>query len=264
MRRPLIVGNWKMNLSLSDAHVLAKVVKNSIEKFPQIEVAICPPFPWLVPIKEELSLSPLKLGAQNIHPEAEGPFTGEISSMMLKGIAEYVLVGHSERRSHFKEDNHFVNLKVLECLRTYLKPILCVGEEKKLNLDGLTQQGIEQRFFHSKIAEEIKKGLKGVKGETWRNITVAYEPVWAIGTGNNAEGRYAGLIAHLIRDLLINIAGETLGQTVRILYGGSVNKKNVIDYALEVEIDGLLVGGASLKASEFLGICEVIAKHSKY
>lgn len=264
MRQPLIVGNWKMNLGLSEAHVLAKIVKNGIEKFPQIEVVICPPSPYLYPLKEDLRFGHLRIGAQNIYPEAEGPFTGEVSSMMLKGIAEYVIVGHSERRSNFGEDNHFVNLKVLECLRTHLKPILCVGEEKKLELDGLTQRGIEQRFFHSKIAEEIKKGLKGVKGEDWRKITIAYEPVWAIGTGKNAEGRYAGLIAHLIRDILIDMAGETWGQEIRILYGGSTNKKNVMEYALEVEIDGLLVGGSSLKANEFLGICEVIAKHSKY
>lgn len=264
MHRPLVVGNWKMNLSLSDAQVLTKIVKNGVEHLPQIEAAVCPPFPWLVPIKELLEFGRLKVGAQNIYPQPQGPLTGEVSPMMLKGIAEYVILGHSERRSHFNEDSHFVNLKVLECLRSGVKPIVCVGEEKKLALDGLTKQGVEQRFFHSPIAEQTKKSLQQVKESDWLKITIAYEPVWAIGTGKNAEGEYAGLIANMIRDLLGEMAGQEATKEVRILYGGSVTKDNAADYAAQAAINGALVGGASLKGNEFLKICEAFARHSKH
>lgn len=235
MRRPTVVGNWKMYTRSADAQVLATSIRNSVAKISGIEVILCPPAIWL---SEILSIikpgGRIKLGAQNMFYEQEGPFTGEISPLMIKDVAEYVIIGHSERREHFGETNMDVNEKVLAALSYGLTPIICVGERKKRNKP-------------QEAAAELREALSHVPKEQYRNIIVAYEPVWAIGTGDNAEPDYVARILTQLR--------EVVWRETTLLYGGSVNSKNIAQYAGRSEIDGVLVGGASLRASEFVKIC---------
>mgnify|MGYP000509968947 CR=1 FL=1 len=230
-RRPLIAGNWKMNLNLERALKLAGEIKEGLSD--DIEVAIFPPFPFLFEVKRVISGSPIKLGAQNIYHEDEGAFTGEVSPIMIKDICEYVILGHSERRLYFKEDDNMVNRKVRKALEHGIKPILCVGERLEDRKEG--------RAF-----EVIKSQLEGSLRDIDASITIAYEPVWAIGTGVPARGEDALEAIKFIR--------EVLGRDVRVLYGGSVNKDNIAQFVRYEEIDGALVGGASLRSEEFLGI----------
>ncbi len=230
-RRPLIAGNWKMNLNLERALKLAGEIKEGLSD--DIEVAIFPPFPFLFEVKRVISGSPIKLGAQNIYHEDEGAFTGEVSPIMIKDICEYVILGHSERRLYFKEDDDMINRKVRKALEHGIKPILCVGERLEDRKEG--------RAF-----EVIKSQLEGSLRDIDASITIAYEPVWAIGTGVPARGEDALEAIKFIR--------EVLGRDVRVLYGGSVNKDNIAQFVRYEEIDGALVGGASLRSEEFLGI----------
>lgn len=238
-RHPLIVGNWKMNTSLADAVVLAGAIKNGLENISHVDVVLCPPFVWLYPIKEILTKAApknLMLGAQNLHFENSGAYTGEVSAEMLKNMIEFVILGHSERVKYFHEDETIVRKKVHKALEYGLHPIVCVGE---------TAKSTQAAGFVSQRAERILSHLS--QGEL-EQVAVAYEPVWAIGTGKNASSDYAAEVCAKIR--------SRVGQAVKILYGGSVNSENSEEYLIHNNIDGLLVGGASLKANEFLKICE--------
>lgn len=239
-RTPLVVANWKMNTTLPDAVVLATSVRNGLENIHGIEVVLCPPFPWLVPIAEQLEkarLRHLKLGAQNMFWEDEGPFTGEVSAPMLKHLVSHVILGHSDRVSHFNETEETTNRKLKAALHHRLRPIVCVGETAKESNPGHT------------VITKLKKILDGTPQDRLEELSIAYEPVWAIGSGEPASGAQAELVAEAIR--------REFGSHPTILYGGSVEPKNILEFLSQPEIDGALVGGASLSARTFLKICEL-------
>lgn len=241
MQKSLIIGNWKMYVtSLADAHVLTTTIRNNMTQIDKVETILCPPFLWLSEMAQILGKSTkVSLGGQDVFYEPSGAYTGEISPLMLAEVAKYSLVGHSERREHFGETNFDVNEKVIACLRAGICPIICVGERKKTT--NLVQP-----------VRELSEALKHVPKKNYRDIVVAYEPVWAISngvTGDDASPEYVARVVVKLREL---VHDET-----PILYGGSVSSKNIKGYAERPEIDGVLVGGASVRASEFIKICKI-------
>ncbi len=243
MRIPLIAGNWKMNTTVPEALELVRAMKGELEEIASVEKVICPPFVSLAPVKEVLKDSTIKLGAQNLFFVEKGAYTGEISPAMVADLCEYVIIGHSERRQHFHETGDVVNKKVIAALQTSLTPILCVGERLEENEAGETEKI---------VANQLNYALAGVVEPD--GLTIAYEPVWAIGTGKPATGEQANGTIAFIRRNVARLYGEKVAQEMRILYGGSVNSDNAAEFMRQPEIDGALVGGASLKASEFLSI----------
>lgn len=255
--RPLIVANWKMNTTLSDAIVLVNYIKNGFD-FSNIEVVLCPPFLWLIPALEIIEKAPknLSLGAQNVFYEDEGAFTGEISPKMLKGLTEYVIVGHSERRVG-GESIEIVNKKVKHVIKNDLKVVLCVGESKKMLLEKRLYGRPTGVDLKNQIFIDILDLLDGVSQEGMNNVVIAYEPLWAIGTGDPATGAYAAAVISGLREVLSQKYSKNVVSDIRILYGGSVTPANAAEFLHQPEIDGLLVGGASLKAKDFLNICQI-------
>jgi triosephosphate isomerase len=254
MRVSLIAGNWKMNTTVTEALELVKAMKDELEKVTDVETAICPPFVSLAPVKELLAGSVVKLGAQNMFFAEKGAYTGEISPTMVADLCEYVIIGHSERRQHFHETGDIVNKKVAAALQAGLKPILCIGESLKENETGRTEEVLAAQLSLSLA------GLADLDG-----LAVAYEPVWAIGTGKPATGEQANDTIAFIRRNIAEVYGEETAREMRILYGGSVNSANAAEFIQQPEIDGALVGGASLKANEFISIVNQISiiKHRK-
>jgi len=261
MRKPLIIGNWKMNTTLSDAIVLTTAIRNAAHELEEAEIVLCPPFTWLVPMQELLEHAPanLKLGAQNMWFAEKGAMTGEISPLMLEGLASYVILGHSERRMHFDESNALINDKVQAALLHKIRPIIAVGELKKMPQVKKGRGRPSEISVKMDILEELRAALRGVSAENVSKVIIAYEPVWAIGTGTPATGEYANEMAFKLRKVLSDKYGDEIAQEIRILYGGSVDSENIKDFVYQPEIDGALVGGASLKANEFIKICEKIA-----
>ncbi len=247
MRTPFIAGNWKMNTTISEAVTLAKSLREKIDKVENVEKVLCPPFISLMAVEKVVEESSLKLGAQNMHFEEKGAYTGEISPLMLKGLCEFVILGHSERRNYFGETDEIVNKKVKTTLEFGLKPILCVGERLEENEAGKTVEVINR---------QIREGLRDI--ENPQGLVVAYEPVWAIGTGKAANGTQANETIVLIRNLLTEIYDREFAQKTRILYGGSITSANIEEFTSFADIDGALVGGASLKVDEFSGIVEKV------
>lgn len=243
MRIPLIAGNWKMNTTVAEAEELASSMRAKLDKIEGIEKVVCPPFISLTAVGRILQGSSVRLGAQNMYFEVKGAYTGEISPTMLKGLVEFVILGHSERRSCFVETDEVINKKVQAALDFGLKPILCVGERLEENEAGETERVITKQLMES---------LGGIKPTI--NLIVAYEPVWAIGTGRAADGLTAKTSIKCIRDILAKLWGSDVAQEVRVLYGGSVTSNNIAEFVSQSEIDGALVGGASLKADEFPSI----------
>jgi len=243
MRKPLIAGNWKMNTNLDEAANLVRTMAADLDKISDVEKVLCPPFVSLAAVKELIKSTSIELGAQNMYFEAKGAYTGEISPLMLVGLCDFVILGHSERRQYFAEIDEIINKKVKAALESELKPILCVGESLKENESGITEKV---------ITRQIQSALVGVNPHS--QIVVAYEPIWAIGTGRAATGKQANATISLIRTTVAKIWNKETAQAMRILYGGSVTAGNVAEFITEPEIDGALVGGASLKASEFLSI----------
>jgi triosephosphate isomerase len=243
MRKPLIAGNWKMNTTLEEAIVLVQAILKEVDDEDSVEKVICPPFISLSASKKLIEGTSIKLGAQNVYFEDKGAYTGEISPLMLSNLCEYVILGHSERRHYFLETDDIVNKKIKKAFESGLKPILCVGESLAENESGKTEQI---------ISSQVKTGLKDVSPST--RLVVAYEPIWAIGTGKAATGKQANITSSLIRRTLADLWNEETAQKVRILYGGSVTGSNIKEFITESDIDGALVGGASLKAAEFLSI----------
>lgn len=261
MRRPLIVGNWKMNTTLADATVLANSVKKSAGDFDSVEIVLCPPFVWLVPLAEDLEHAPknLSLGAQNMWFAESGAMTGEISPLMLKNLVKYVILGHSERRAHFDESNALINDKIHAALNHGIIPIVCVGEIKKMHEEKRGRGRPDASELKSDVTHQLEGALKGILAEKAERIVVAYEPVWAIGTGEAASGAYAAAVIESLRQVFQKKYNKSLSERVRILYGGSVDSQNIQEFIYQPEIDGVLVGGASLKAKEFIGICKEAA-----
>lgn len=259
MRARIAAANWKMNTTFSEAIVLANAVKKGAEDVSGVDIVVCPPSTWLYPIKEIYEHRPhnLHLGAQNMFFKDMGAYTGEISPTMLKGFAQYVILGHSERRHIFNEDDELINDKVISALNIGLTPILCIGEKEKKEKSALTRENLNRE---NGILYQLKMGLKGLTHEKIKDVVVAYEPVWAIGTGDNASASYVNTITNLLREELEESYGKAVADDVSVLYGGSVNDETVGEYANLENVDGVLVGGASLKAKSFLKIAEAIAK----
>ena len=243
MRTSLIAGNWKMNTIVPEALELVRAMKEELEKIASVEKVICPPFVSLAPVKELLAGSTIKLGAQNLFFAEKGAYTGEISPLMVADLCEYVIIGHSERRQYFHETGDIVNKKIVVALQAGVKPIMCVGESLEENERGNTE---------NVVAEQVRAALAGV--EYLGGLVIAYEPIWAIGTGKSATGEQAGETIAIIRQNIADLYGEGTAQEIRILYGGSVSSANTGEFMQQPEIDGALVGGASLKASEFISI----------
>lgn len=261
MRRPLIVANWKMNTTLADATVLVTQVKNSIEDL-DVDVVLCPPFVWLVPLAEILEHAPTNifLGAQNMWFAEKGPMTGEISPLMLKGLAKFVILGHSERRRHFYESDELINDKIHAALYHGITPIVCVGELKKM-VEEKRGRGRPTRVdFRTDVGHQLEHALKGVSKENIEKIIFCYEPVWAISKGtvesrNAADGAYANSVVEKLRTIISRKYGQGTSERAHFIYGGSVDAKNITEFLFQPEIDGALVGGASLNAKEFITIC---------
>jgi triosephosphate isomerase (TIM) len=242
-RKKLIAGNWKMNKTSADAVALVSDLVAAIGKQNDVEVVVCPPFTALEAVGKGLEGSTVKLGAQNMHPDASGAFTGEIAPPMLRAIfATHVILGHSERRSYFAESDEFINQKVLSALKNQLRPILCVGETLAEREGGSTLKVVQT---------QTERGLEGVSKEQAAGIVIAYEPVWAIGTGKVATTEQAQEVHAFIRGLLTKLFTEAVAQKVRILYGGSMKPANAAELLAQKDIDGGLIGGASLEARSF-------------
>lgn len=249
MRKPLIAANWKMNTTPAEAVELVKSMLPGLSEVVGVETLVCPPFISLVPVSAVLHETQVMLGAQNCHFEERGAFTGEISPLMLKGICLYVILGHSERRNLFGETSQVVSKKVHAALKAGLKPILCVGESLADNEAGKTADVVGTQIRHS------LEGIRDAGG-----LVVAYEPVWAIGTGRAATATQANTTIKMIRDVLATLVGKQTADMTRILYGGSVTSANASEFMAQPEIDGALVGGAGLKSAEFVSIVKQTAE----
>jgi triosephosphate isomerase len=249
-RLPLIAGNWKMHKTLAEAAALAREIRQGMPGPTHPEVVLAPPYTALTTVAAEIAGSPIGLAAQDTYWERQGAYTGAISPWMLQDAGcRYVIVGHSERRQHFGETNHTVNLKLKAALAAGLRLILCVGESRQEREAGSTI---------ARVGEQLREGLAGLTGATGENLVVAYEPVWAIGTGLTATPQQAQEVHAFIRSLLRELVGAA-AEVVRILYGGSVTPENARDLLDQPDLDGALVGGASLKSDSFLKIIAAAA-----
>jgi triosephosphate isomerase (TIM) len=255
MKSLFIVGNWKMNLILDEARNLAKQLRYGMANLNNaVDVGVCPSFVYLKDIYEILKDSKICLGAQNMYLEKSGAFTGEVSGVMLKDVGcTHVIIGHSERRTIFQETNSIINSKIKTALACELNPILCVGEKLEERESGKTEEV---------VGLQLSEGLNDLTSEQTRRLTIAYEPVWAIGTGKTATPEQANEVHSFIRKTVENRYGDTVAQSIRIQYGGSVNSKNAKELLSQSEIDGALVGGASLDSGSFLEIVSDAAKLS--
>ena len=242
MRKPIIAGNWKMHKTISEAVEFVNDIKDKVNNT-DVEAVICAPFTLLKDLKEATKGTNIKIGAQNMHYAEQGAFTGEISAPMLKELnIDYVVLGHSERRQYFNETNETVNKKVIKALEEGIDPILCVGE---------TLEEREASETKNVCKEQTEKALVGVSAEDMKKVVIAYEPVWAIGTGKTATAEDANDVIAYIREVVKGLYGEEISEEVRIQYGGSVKPSNVAEIMNQSDIDGALVGGASLLASDY-------------
>lgn len=243
MRKLIIAGNWKLNKTNQEAVELITLLKRELSDIADVDIVVCPALTALSDINDVLSESNICLGAQNIYWEDSGAYTGEVSAPLLKDIGvQYVIVGHSERRQYFGETDESVNKKIKAVLSHGLTPIACVGEVLEERESNKTFEVIEK---------QCTGGFEGLTAEEMKKIVIAYEPVWAIGTGKTASPDQAQEVHKFIRTLLVKMAGDDVAQTIRIQYGGSVKPENSVDLMSQPDIDGALVGGASLNADSF-------------
>jgi triosephosphate isomerase len=243
MRRPIIVGNWKMHKTIAEAVALVEALKASVASIQGVDIGVAPPFTALMAVAEALRGSAIFVTAQNMHWEPQGAFTGEISAAMLTDVGcKRVIIGHSERRQYFAETDATVNRKLRAALNAQLDPILCIGEMLEQREGNATFEVLEQ---------QIRQGLAEIPADGMQRMVMAYEPVWAIGTGKTATPAQAQEVHAFIRGLLGALYGKALADEVRIQYGGSVNAGNIHLLMTQPDVDGALVGGASLEASSF-------------
>ncbi len=249
MRRKIIAGNWKMNKTVHETADLVNALKERLKAFrDEVDIVVCPPYASLVIAGELLSSSSIRLGAQNISQYDDGAYTGEVSAKMLLACGcRYVIVGHSERRQYFHETDDLVNLKARKALTSGLVPIICVGETLEEREKGVTDLV---------ITAQIKGVLQGITAEELQKLVIAYEPVWAIGTGKNATPGQANEVHRLIRKLVGQLYSWASAEKLQILYGGSMNPQNAASLLSQPEIDGGLIGGASLKPESFVPIVQ--------
>lgn len=239
MRTPIIAGNWKMNMTAVTAVQFVREIRHGLQNIKGIDRVVCPPLIAIPAVYETLQATDIGVGAQNMHYETKGAYTGEIAPEMLKPFCQYVIIGHSERRALFGETDAAVNKKVYAALAHGLTPIICVGESLEQNEAGET---------HTFVSEQVRAALAGLTAAQTAVCIIAYEPIWAIGTGKSASAAQAGSIIGLtVRGTVADLYGEDTAQAVRIQYGGSVTVTNIAEYMAHPDIDGALVGGASLK-----------------
>jgi triosephosphate isomerase (TIM) len=243
MRKPFIAGNWKMNMTAESSVALVNALKTAVADVTTVDIAVVPPFVYLAAVAKAAAGSNIAVGAQDVYFEGNGAFTGEISCDMLKDVGcRFVIIGHSERRHVIGEKDDLINKKVLAALKAGLKPILCVGEL-------LAER--EASKTTAVVTEQTTKGLMGVAADQLLNVTIAYEPVWAIGTGKTATKEQAQEVHAMIRKLIGKLYSQDLADKIRIQYGGSAKPSNAAELVGQADVDGLLVGGASLKADDF-------------
>ncbi|MBV6449832.1 MAG: Triosephosphate isomerase [Anaerolineales bacterium] len=245
-RKPFVAGNWKMNKTVAEGRELVAAMLTPLRGIAGVEKVLCPPFTSLPSVSVALAGTDIGVGAQNMHWEAKGAFTGELAPNMVKEFCGYVILGHSERRAYFGETDEGVNRKVHAAMKADLTPIVCIGETLEQYEAGLTAEV---------VARQMEAGLANIESAVASRIVVAYEPVWAIGTGKASSGENAnGVVRQVIRSALSDLFDDTIAQAVRVLYGGSVTASNAPEFFSQPEIDGALVGGASLKPDEFVAI----------
>lgn len=239
MRKPIIAGNWKMNYTVVEAVDFVRSIRMGLNNITEVDSVICPPAIAIPAVAEALAATSIGLGAQNMHFETRGAFTGELSAGMIKPYCQYVILGHSERRAFFGETDEGVNKKVKAALKSNLTPIICVGESLDQNEAGLTD---------AFVGGQVRAAFSNLLPEQAARCIIAYEPIWAIGTGKSASAVEAGRIIGLtVRGTIADLFGESVAEEVRIQYGGSANPSNISDFMTQPDIDGALVGGASLK-----------------
>jgi len=243
VRVPLVAGNWKMNTNVSEATDLVRAMLAELDGITGVEKVLCPPFVSLTAIKKLVQGTSIELGAQNIYFEHKGAYTGEISPRMLVGLCNFVIIGHSERRQYFTETDETINSKVKAALSSGLRPILCVGESLEDHETGQTE---------TVIAGQVQAALAEVTSIS--QLVIAYEPIWAIGTGMAATGEQANVSISIIRGTVASLWDTDTAEAIRILYGGSVTRDNIAEFIAKRDIDGALVGGASLKGDQFVSI----------
>ncbi len=251
MRQPIIAGNWKMYKTHTEAVTFVKELAPALAPFSAVEQVVCPPYIALAGVSEALAGTGIAVGAQSVHWEAQGAFTSQIAPTMLQGLVTYVIIGHSECRQYLNETDETVNKKVKAALAYGLKPIIAVGESLSQFEAGQTDMV---------VTGQVRAALNGVDAANLVNIVMAYEPIWAIGTGKNASSEIANRVVGLVRSTLADLYGKSTADTVRIQYGGSVKPDNMVEYMSQPEIDGALVGGASLKVPDFTRLIELAAQ----
>ncbi len=246
MRKKIIAGNWKMNKTVEEAVELATAVKRELADCTEVDVVLCPPFTALKSVSDIVSETQIAVGSQNMSSEDEGAFTGEICHTMLKELfVRYVILGHSERREYYKETDEWINKKVIKALEKNLRPILCVGETLEERESGNMEKVVEL---------QVREGLKGVGADAYTELVIAYEPVWAIGTGKTASAEQAQEVHAFIRATVKDMVGAEAANAVRIQYGGSMKPANAAELLGQPDIDGGLIGGAALDAASFAEI----------
>jgi len=252
MRTPIVAGNWKMNKTVEEARTLVFSMSLKLREIENVEQVLCPPYPALLAVSALLEGTRIGLGAQNLHWEEKGAFTGEVAPNMIAEFCQYVIIGHSERRAFFGETDGTVNRKLHAAMGHNLTPIVCVGETEDEYDSGQTGEVVRR---------QISRGLAEVDSAKAAKIIVAYEPIWAIGTGKASSPENAnGVLSEHIRPVLTDLFGAETAQAIRIQYGGSVNASNADEFFSQPEIDGALVGGASLKADEFVAITQAASR----
>lgn len=254
MRTPIIAGNWKMNKTPAEAVAFVNAIKDALLALPAAERVVCPPYVALPAVAQALSGTDIAVGAQDVHWEENGAFTSQIAPNMLEGLVTYVIVGHSETREYQGVADEMVNKKAKAVLKHGLRPIIAVGESLAINEAGQTAQFVGQ---------QIRAAFEGIPAEDLAKIVIAYEPIWAIGTGKNASADQANAIIGGIRAIIAELYGERLADAMRIQYGGSVKPDNMVEYMSQPHIDGALVGGASLKADSFIDLVRLAIEAKK-
>lgn len=246
MRKPIVAGNWKMNKTAAEGATLVTDLKPLVDGIDAVDVVVCPPFTTISAVTDAIKGTNIAVGAQDMYWEDSGAFTGEVSpGMLLTAGCTYVIIGHSERRTYFSETNETVNNKVKKALAVGLIPIMCVGETLEEHEAGKTENVVKSH---------VEGGLKGLSADEIRKVVIAYEPVWAIGTGKTATPDQAQDVHAFIRGILVKLAGEDAAQAVRIQYGGSMKPDNAAELMSKKDIDGGLIGGAALQAASFAQI----------
>jgi triosephosphate isomerase len=259
--KPLVIANWKMNLELNDAIVLSGQIAKYAESYKNIDIILAPAAVFIYPVREHLKAKApnFKLALQDAFYEDEGSFTGEISLGMVKSVCSYVIIGHSERRKFFGETDEIVNRKLKTVLKNKKKAIVCIGEKERYHLEDHFEYEKKRMGQKDGILNSLEKTLQGVPGEYFDEIVIAYEPIWAIGTANAASGAYAAAVCYILKNFLKEKYPKHADK-IKIIYGGSVDKSNTEEFISQPNIDGLLVGTASLSAKEFKEICKITSE----